>query len=457
MSDTPEPIFLIKEALAEYRWRQFDADPLAYPGDGAVLRVDGQAWPFRSRVLRRYSERVLIADFTQFDPAPAEQDSAFDNFLDLSLFQRALLWMARYYHRTNYVICIEARETALFRSDEERALFRHKGSPEDCPLDLLSEKLENWQDTPLTLSDRDREGRELMGWHDLLSGKLGPSLQWSRSEASRLIRQMLLGLKVQLVANRRLFCEMAGLRKTDGESGVEWCFDRPDAGAFMGVLLEMASKFAPQGSGAFSSLEIRGLCRQIEKLNVGAREAVFDIIRLAHFRHLTPCQRYLLAPQDADQAASKLALVAPLNIAREIESQDLYVFHPLVIDVEDSGSGRILEAVEKLAVFAIDQLEEIKMTGGRQLDMFEGMLDGGQRQLDMLEGLPDPSSEMVDVLSDPYNWICRSALRIQAPEEWRECLAMLVASHIIELWEHEKFRQYASASLSWLPDLFQQA
>jgi hypothetical protein len=254
---------------------------------------------------------------------------------------------------------------------------------------------------------------------------------------------LLLGLKALLsVPTDQLSAslEPLGIRisATDATFALHWAL--PRAGDLLEVLLTASSDFAPQGAGAFSALEIKGLVRQVHALEPARQPPIAEIFRLASVRLQSRILLPLVAPAESMHASWKLAYTDPLRVDAEMNEDDLYVFAPLTLELADCGFGRVLEALDRLAEHTLKRADRLAHAHSWQLDMFEAAADVGD-----------------DVLENPLNWICRCALRLKVSSEWREPLAFLVAAHLLEVRMRPEYARFAPQPLTALPDLFEEA
>jgi len=206
------------------------------------------------------------------------------------------------------------------------------------------------------------------------------------------------------------------------------------------LLLE-AQSYAPRDAGAFSHVERRGLCRQLREVEAARTVVLRQVVRLAAAKLRAPLFVRVLMPADREPVAWRLGLMEPLRVGEEIESRDLYVFEPLRLDLSQCGMGRIFEAVEKIALEAVHRGLELERAGGRQLDMVEEPIGGSEE--------PEP-------LLDPFNWLCRHALRVAVAPAYRRAVAYLVASHVLDLRVQPPFARCRLAPLRCLPAIFEE-
>ena len=411
-----------------------------------TVEVEGQEPAHASLGFFWRGEGVLAtADFAGRDPDPKEIPSAlFRRYLDLSVLQRAALWAVGRSLEADYLLCATVETCSLFEVSGEILLGQCGPLPSDEELAACLGALTAERAKQPPLPDPERLGRELSRWLGLFCGTVGPVLKWGRADSERLGRQLLLGVKALLWVNR------AGLLPNLARLGMEVLSEgdclrvvwRPLAPADLAdCLLAAAESCAPVGAGAFSALERNALRRQIESLEPGRVPPVADILRLAAVRFRSAIQLPILVPTGQEHAAWKLALIEPLAASEAIEARDLYVFTPLRLDMAECGFGRVLEAVEELAAHALKEKAELARAGGRQLDM--------------IEAAPDPRLEE-ERLRDPFNWVCRHALRLKVAPAYQEALAYLVASHVLELRTSPAFRDHVFRPLVALKDLFKE-
>jgi hypothetical protein len=140
-----------------------------------------------------------------------------------------------------------------------------------------------------------------------------------------------------------------------------------------------------------------------------------------------------------EHAAWRLALLEPLEVESAIGSLDLLVSGPLRLDVESCGAGRVVEAVEKLALYAWEHMSDVVLSGGLQLNL-----------LDWQEGLTER-----DLTEGPFNWVCRRALRVCVARERQDALALVAAFQLADLWARPVFHACHNAlPVVALPSLF---
>jgi hypothetical protein len=284
----------------------------------------------------------------------------------------------------------------------------------------------------------------LARWSDLFAGAFGPALGWARAGADRLARQLLLGLKA-LLATRdealRRNLERLGVKTTD-EEVLSVNYAPPEVPALADLLLGEGAAAVPHAAGAFSELERGALLRQARGLPPAKQSLIEGVVRLAAAKLKAPLQLRMLLPVDQEPQSWRLALTDPLRVHEEIEATDFYVFEPLRLKLGECGFGRVLEAVTKLAVYALQESRIVQRAGGRQLDLIEAEprgLDERQR------------------LVDPFNWVLGHALRLDVAPPYREAVAYLVASHVLDLSGQEPFLALPICPLVSLPALFESA
>lgn len=394
---------------------------------------------------RRADRTLVAADFARYapEPDPSESPAAlFRQFLDLSLAERLALWAIRCDGQADYLFCKTAEASSLFRVREETLLGQCPATPSADEMGACFRALEADSREAGPLPDLERLGRELFQWQGLFAGAIGPALKWPRSAAERLARQLLLGLKTLACVPDDEFgpnLKRVGFAAARRGKALEVAWRIPSAGDLADSMLAAAQTYAPSGAGAFSALERNGLRRQLAALEPERLTAFAGVLRLAAPRFRALVQLPILLPLEQEHEAWKLALMEPLRVREEIEASDLYVFEPLRLDLAECGCGRVLEAVEKLALHAAGQKAELDRAGGRQLDMIEAGPGGKEEE---------------ELLRNPFNWVCRYSLRLKVATAYREALAYLAASRILELRTQAPFRGYPFRPLTALPDLF---
>ncbi|NQU42653.1 hypothetical protein HQ520_05165 [bacterium] len=409
-----------------------------------VLALSGAPECLPLVFLQLNDHRLAVFDLTSLrtQPAPPETPaSLFTRYLDLSLCDRLALWTVQSQGDVDLLLSLTPEGWSLYDVSDEILLGRCGLQPDPEELSHCLRALEPGALGKRALPDPERLGAELGRWFNLFCGAMGPALRWSKKDAERLGRQLLLGLKAILLSPQSEHCENLGklgftCAQENDRLSVKWVpAPVPD---MVACLLSAAQTWAPKATGAFSPLEQSGLKRQLEQIGDTRNLPVADALRLSAIRFHTSIQLAILLPTDQEHAAWRLALMAPLRVHSEIEFSDLYVFKPLLLDLGECGCGRVLEAVHKLALHAIAQNQEIGHAGGAQLDMVENV--AGE----------DPAQMM----RDPFNWVCRHALRLKVAPQYQEALAFLVASHLLELRNQPPFDRYLVRSLDDLPRLF---
>ena len=392
----------------------------------------------------RGNARTVVADFASAGskPEPGESpDSLFERYLDLGLCERLTLWGVCRKLDADYLLCARPEGARLLDADLEIPVGSCPAVPSDedaahClrVLDLDGERGK---------SDAARLSNELGRWFELAAARLGRDLDWARGDAERLVKRLLLGFK-SLTARKGAIPEALlsdfGLPLSAARDFAVLSWRPSNALAQVERLLEAASDLSPSAGGAFPPLERRALLRQLGESPETAEGLLEDITRLAAVKFRAGVQLGAFMPTEEEAISWRLALLDPLRVEDKIESEDFYVFQPMELDLSECGVGRVFEAVEKLALHALRQREDLERAGGRQLDMVE--TQGGDREGE--EGLGE----------DPFNWLCRRALRLRVSEAWRDTLAYLIASHVVDLKGRPPFQDLEFASLTSLPELF---
>ncbi|MFW6303862.1 MAG: hypothetical protein ACOC2L_04505 [Candidatus Sumerlaeota bacterium] len=363
----------------------------------------------------------------------AGRQDLYNQFLDFTLIERLLLWgFARDVSVQFIVVTSEADRAVII--DTEMESVRAQGAE----LEEVPGLLESMIGQPESMDVRIL-GEELQQWIGLMAGQVGPPLKWARPESTRLVHQLLLGCKVML--NKPDGPAYLGLRISDApeKRNIKWQTVRPDNR--LAPLLEAAAAHAPEGAGAFGPLERKALNRQIAETDGLDIRAMLGLVQLSSSKLRAEVQLPALLTEENEHKSWKLALTDPLLVENLLENKDLYVFHPLTIDLEESGVGRAWEAIEKLAAHALQLDEKIARSGGRQLDFFEKNPEGLSKS---------------ERLEDPFGWLCRHALRIKLGESQnKQIVAYLVASFIADLQTRTPFNQSRPKPLRSLPHLFQ--
>ncbi|HBF35436.1 TPA: hypothetical protein DDW35_12815 [Candidatus Sumerlaeota bacterium] len=392
-------------------------------------------------------DTLAFVDFmpTEKEPNPNELPAAlFRKYLDLSRLERLVLWIAHHLPQPRFLLCATAEACSLFCVEDETLLGQCSASPNAEQVKLCLRALENRALDQIPLPDPERLSRELNRWLGLFCGTVGPTLRWSRHDAERLARHLLLGLKALLAVpadQRNASLECLGVTANPTDAALVLNCVQLTTSRLLEVLLTASANFAPLGTGAFSALEIKGLVRQINALEPLRQPPIAEIFRLANVRLQSRILLPLVAPAESMHASWKLAYTDPLRINAEMNEDDLYVFAPLTLELAECGFGRVLEALDRLAEHALKRAERLGQADFWQLDMFESAA----------------SAEGDDVLTNPLNWICRRALRLKATAEWREPLAFLTAAHLLEVRMRPEYAHFAPQSLPALPDLFKEA
>lgn len=450
-SKPPRALQVFSDDLRRRGWRRFSfSDPVLHSGAEALdLRLDitdGKTYLARLAFFEREGERLVISDFTR---AGAEveveesPDSLFENYLDLSLCERLVLWGVCRRVGADFLLCARPEGVRLLDADLEIPL----GS---CPAVFSEEEaahclqvLEESGGGRKPLPELARLSNELARWYELAAARLGRDLNWARDDAQRLLKRLLLGFKT-LTARKGAIPEAnlsdLGL-SLSGESDcavLDW--QPPCALALVEKLLEAASDLAPSAGGAFPPLERRALLRQLGESSQTISSLLEDTRRLAGVKFRAEVQLGAFMPTEVEANSWRLALLEPLRVEEEIASEDFYVFQPMELDLSECGVGRVFEAVEKLALHGLRQRKELERAGGWQLDLVETQGEERERE------------EKLD--ADPFNWLCRKALRLRVSEGYRETLAYLIASHVVDLKSRPPFEDLPFASLISLPELF---
>jgi hypothetical protein len=397
--------------------------------------------------LRRGNERLLLADFgaAPFQTHPPETaPSPFEHYLDLGLLERLALWAAAQPQGVDFLLCASAERTRLFDAAPEVCLGEcpTRGGTEEVKTCLRALDPSRGNGPPQPGAGRLAE--DLARWFDILLGTLGPALAWSRGEVERVGQQILLGLKV--LTHTRPMDLSKNLARLGFAVSVEgdtlkgrWA---PGASAELAdrLLLE-AQSYAPREAGAFSQVERRGFCRQLQGIEAVQTAVLRHVVRLAAVKLRAPLSVRVVMPADWEPVAWRLGLMDPLRVDEEIESRDFYVFGPLRLDLTQCGMGRIFEAVEKIALGTVQRGLELERAGGRQLDMVEEPVGGRDER---------------EPLLDPFNWLCRRALRVTVAPPYRRAVAYLVASHVLDLRAQPRFARCHPAPLRHLPAIFEE-
>jgi len=371
----------------------------------ALVELDGASLPSRQEIYNRYQ--------------------------DFSFLERLLLWgLARQMQCELLVVLCNERANVFAVEDE--CLLETEISVEDLP-EVLAKIVESQQP-----QDTKGLGLELRQWIDLNAGVVGPALKWSRPEAERLLRQMLLGCK--MILHKSDGTAYMGLHVHDapGRRYIKWLPPRPDNR--IAPLLEAASAHAPEGAGAFSPLERKALNRQMIEIDGLDARLMRSLMQLSVGKMMAKVQLRAFIDHENEHAAWKLALTDPLQIDKIILSDNLYVHSPVTIDLAQSGIGRVWEAIEKLAEHAVRLDHQLARSGGRQLDIFEKQPEGLSKH---------------ERLEDPFGWLLRHALRVKlGPDHDRETVGYLVASGIADIQRRSEFKDIRSKPLRSLPYLF---
>jgi hypothetical protein len=380
---------------------------------------------------------VLDAGGANLEPAGESSGALFERYLDLARIERFALWALA--GKCDLLLLVTEEGAVLLDAARETVLGR-SASTEDAATCLRA--LET--DRPKRpASDVERLGEDLRHWFDLACGALGPVLKWARPDVERLVRQILLGLKTLVWTRPDLLAGNLSrigvdLSSKPGAVRVAWC--PAEAGSFLDVLLSCAAEFAPRGAGALGDLERRALVRQAADLGEPAARVLREMLQIARVKLEAALQIRILPNAEQEHASWRLALTEPLSVAEAMQSEDFYVFDPMRLDLGGSGFGRLLEAVEKIASSALARNVEILRAGGLQLDLVERDPEGigeGPR------------------MNDPFNWLCRHALRVRVADAYRDAVGYLVASYVLELRAREEFRDCRAAPLASLPAIFE--
>jgi len=380
-------------------------------------------------VLRQSVCTLAVVDLA--DSSLPSRQEIYNSFQDFSFLERLLLWGIARQTQCELLVIISNERANVIQVEEENILHADIAI-EDVP-ELLNSSLATHQ--PI---DSKGMGVELGQWIDLNAGMVGPALQWSRPEAERLIRQMLLGCK--MILNKPDGPAFMGLHIHDqsGKRIIKWQSPRPDNR--IAPLLEAAAAHAPEGAGAFSPLERKALNRQMSEIDGLDTRLMRSLMQLSGGKLLAKVQLRAFMDHENEHAAWKLALTDPLQIDKIIMNDNLYVHSPVTIDMARSGIGRVWEAIEKLALHAIQLDDQLARSGGRQLDFFEKHPEGLSKN---------------ERLEDPFGWLLRHALRVQlGPDHNRETVAFLVASGIADIQCQEPFKSLRPKPLRSLPYLF---
>jgi hypothetical protein len=373
---------------------------------------------------------------------PERPEALFNRYLDLSGLERFALWTVARQSGCGWLVCLTPAGARLFCVEHECVFGRcpHNASEEEVRGCLEALDRENVGE----VLDLNGLGRELASWLDLTSAKLGRALNWGRSDGDRLARHLLFGLKcVVAQADREsgsgaltrigLDWQMEG----DALTGV-WTESR--AVEFVEALLEASNAFAPAGTGAFAALERRAMRRQLEATSEAALAPCLEVLRLCAAKRCPQVFLRALGLFAEEHAAWRLALVEPFEVEPAIGSQDLLVPEPLCLEVEACGAGRVVEAIEKMALYAWEHMNGVGMSGGLQLNLFDWQ--EGVTAQDLREG--------------PFNWVCHRALRLRTARAQQEGLALVVAFQLADLWQREAFRPCHNAvPVEALPLLFE--
>ncbi|MBN1867232.1 hypothetical protein JW916_08055 [Candidatus Sumerlaeota bacterium] len=425
---------LYAAALREKGWTPDPAGP-------ELLEFDLPNRPaaLTATLTRKADERLALVDAAGpgHTPAPGESPSAlFERYLDLSRLERFALWALA--GKCDLLLCLTRDGATLLDADREIALGRSQAaaSPDEASASLQVLETDPSQ---RPAADLERLGDDLLHWFNLACGTLGPVLKWARPDVERLVRQILLGVKTLVRTRPKRFAANLSrigieLARQAGSTRVAWRV--PSTADFLNEVLSCAAEFAPQGAGAFGDLERRALMRQAGDPGDPVARVLRETLQIAAVKLRAALQIRILPNTEQEHASWRLALTEPLSVAEEMQSQDLYVFEPLRLDLAQCGFGRLLEAIEKLAVSALARNGEIRRAGGHQLDLVES----------------DP-----DAIGDPFNWLCRHALRVRVADSYRDAVGYLVASFVLDLRTRDEFRDCRLAPLVSLPAIFEPA
>lgn len=341
--------------------------------------------------------------------------------LDLTPLQRSLLWGTQSRCTADLTLILAETGSGLWHTKSE---IRLADIPPNTPQEELSNLL--WALEPSEITEPPQPdilqtGEEFQQWFDLMAGTLGPPLQWSREETARLLRQAILGYKsitLNVTGGHWKPLESIGIYESRQNATWQYRMERMPPAELLERLLEKAETLCPSRAGAFTALERKALKRQIETIPAGRLSKLWELLQMGKQRLAASAQQTIVFPADASHTASRLALVEPLQVNREIQQFDLYVVEPLTLDISLCGIGRVLEAIEKLAHHGWKLHQDLQNAGGRQLDLVENSRE-------------HPGETLTQF--DPFQWTCQKALRLKAAPQYHEKLAFLIASHILDL------------------------
>ncbi len=393
---------------------------------------------------RREAVGLAVVNFGKGTGGEASErpEALFNRYLDLSWIERLSLWTVAHHSGSQWLVCLGDDGARLISVEHEGVFGR---CPRDASEEAVRECLEALdRDSVGVVLDLNGLGRELASWLDLTSAKLGRALNWGRNDGDRLARHLLFGLKCVVAQSEREPGPGARARL-----GLEWQIEgdamagrwaEPRATAFVELLLDASSAFAPVGTGAFTALERRAMSRQLEAVAEAALAPCLEALRLCAAKLRPHVFLRALGLFSEEHAAWRLALMEPIEVEPAIGSQDLLVSGPLCLDIESCGAGRVVEAIEKLALYAWEHMSGVSVSGGLQLNLF-----------DWQEGVTEQ-----DLREGPFNWVCRRALRVRASRAQQEGLALVAAFQMADLWQRGIFRPCLNAApVETLPLLFE--
>lgn len=444
---------LFCQVLGASGWRLEDGVSLRVPFlPGERLQRLSLAW--RGRGAGEYSGPVyfydrgdvglVVADFSGgVSPEAAERPEAlFNRYLDLSGVERLALWTVARHAGAQWLVCLTPGGARLL-SVEQETVFG--GCPQDASEEDVRGCLEALdRESVGVVLDLNGLGRELASWLDLTSARLGRALNWGRADGDRLARHLLFGLKCVLAQAARepgpgALARLGLEGRIEGDTlTARWT--EPRAAALVELLLDASNTFVPVGVGAFAALERRAMGRQLESVAEASLAPCLETLRLCAAKLRPQVFLRALGLFAEEHAAWRLALLEPFEVEAALGSPDLLVPGPLSLEVELCGAGRVVEAVEKLALHAWDYMNGVSASGGLQMDLFDWQ--EGETEQDLREG--------------PFNWVCRRALRVRVPRGQMEGLALVVAFQLADLWPREIFRSCRNAvPVETLPMLFE--
>lgn len=407
------------------------------------LELGGARLPQGAAPVLFYRQGVELLALVDFQPLhrPGEPDQTFDDlfrrFVDLTLCERAALWSIGRLGQVRFVLAAQPEGVRLLDTQTELPVGR-------CMCEGDEEAVRNCLRAACPPPGRpapsiDREGlcADLARWFELFSGSIGPALKWSRRETQRLGYQLILGMKVAIESGdaEAAMAAMGFAARRQGNA-IRATWDEAPPHGWAPGFLERAEALAPAGAGAFSAVERKALARRLESGGDAARQRLAEMAQQAAARRRADVMLGLLTSANHEHASWRLALTEPLDVSEEIVASDFYVFEPLTLDLAEVGFGRVLEAVEKLARYAMDRNAAVRRAGGTQLDL--------------IERPPDGLDDRAGVLADPFNWLLRHALRLKVGEPYREALGYLLALHVADLRARAPFASLPAAPLSAL-------